>query len=74
MGYSCSIAMGSVALFLTILSVIFSIKAQGIEIRDSMDHFVADLHRQGWWAMWAAILQAVAVGILVFRLILTGDV
>ena len=66
--------LGSLALLLTGLSVIFSVQSQRVIVRDSMDDFIGDLHRQGWWAMWATILQAAAIGILIFRLLLTGQV
>jgi hypothetical protein len=69
-----SILMGTSALILTGISVVCSVSAQKIKIRDSMDHFIADLHKQGQWSMWATILQAIAIAILVVRLVLTGDV
>ena len=66
--------LGAVALTLTGLAIVFSIQAQKVKIRNSMDDFIDDLHRQGWWAMWATILQAVATGILIIRLLITGQV
>ena len=35
--------------------------ATTIKIRDQIDFFMNDMHTQGWWAAWAAVLAAVAV-------------
>lgn len=50
------------------LSIISSLVAAGLGIRaatilvrDSMDHFIADLQRQGRWAGWAAAMAALSV-------------
>lgn len=49
-----SLSYLSAALF--ILGILAGLRAVSIPIRDNMDRFIEDLHRQGRWAATAAIL------------------
>ena len=40
---------------LGVLTAALGFKAVTIEIRESMDDFIADMQRQGQWVRWAAI-------------------
>lgn len=73
MNVTFSMSLAYLALAFTVVAVLISVKGQSIKIRDSIDHFIADLHRQGRWVMWATIVQAAAVAILIVRALLTGD-
>ena len=68
------IVLGVFSLVMTVLAVGFGVQSQRVKIRNSMDHFIDDLHRQGWWAKWATILQAGATFCLILKLLLTGQV
>lgn len=48
-----SIVAGVVAGFL-------AVAAARVEIRDNIDMFMSDIHRQGTWASYAALAAAVA--------------
>lgn len=41
----------------------FGVRAATIHIRDNIDEFINDLHRQGRWASAAAILAAISSGL-----------
>jgi hypothetical protein len=41
---------------LLVLGILAGLRAAFIPIRDNMDKFIEDLHRQGRWAATAAIL------------------
>jgi hypothetical protein len=45
---------GSAAAVLWLLSGAFWALSANVEIRDSMDHFIGDLQRAGYWNAWAA--------------------
>ena len=50
-------------LFSAVLAAGLGVLAATVPIQDSMDHFIADLHRQGFWASWAAVAAAVSAGV-----------
>jgi hypothetical protein len=31
-----------------------------VRVRNSIDDFIADLHRQGWWLLWGAAFTVIA--------------
>jgi hypothetical protein len=39
------------------------VMAATVHIGDSMDQFIADLHRQSTWAAWAAVAAAISAGL-----------
>lgn len=43
-----------------VTAAVFSTVAARIEIRDSSDQFIGDIHRQGWWASWGAYANVIA--------------
>ena len=44
-----------------VLAAAFGLVAATIKIRDNIDKFMSDLHRQGTWASWAAVCAALAI-------------
>ena len=54
-GWYMNIAFTWAIVALGVLTAALGFKAVTIEIRDSMDDFIADMLRQGRWARWAAI-------------------
>jgi hypothetical protein len=46
-----------------IIAVVCGIVAATIEVRDSMDHFIGDLQRQGRWAAYAAIAAGIGMAL-----------
>jgi len=45
---------------IALAGALVALRAVLIRIRDSQDHFISDLHRQGRWASWAALLACIA--------------
>lgn len=50
-----------IALALSVAAAGFGFRAATVVVRESMDHFIGDLRRQGRWAGLAAIFAALAV-------------
>ena len=44
-----------------VLAAGLAVYAANIEIRNEIDSFMGDIHRQGWWAACAAGIAAVGV-------------
>ncbi|MER8399838.1 hypothetical protein [Mesorhizobium sp. M1348] len=53
-------ALPYLAIVTSLVAACLGIRA-AISVRDSMDHFIADLQRQGRWAGWAAAMAAISV-------------
>jgi hypothetical protein len=56
-------ALPYLAILMSLIAAAFGVRAATIHVRDSMDHFIADLHTQGRWAGWAAFAAAVSVAL-----------
>jgi hypothetical protein len=52
--------LATAVIIIGLVAVACGLRAATIEVRDNMDAFISDLHRQGWWASMAAIAAAVA--------------
>jgi hypothetical protein len=50
--------LGYVALVFGVVAAGFGIRAATVHVRDDMDAFIGDLHRQSLWASWAATMAA----------------
>ncbi len=46
-----------------VIAAVLGAVAANVPISDSVDNFIADLHRQGTWASWAAITAAISAGL-----------
>ena len=55
--------MDFAAIISSLLAAALGVRAALVHVRDSQDHFIADLHRQGRWASWAAVAAAVSAGL-----------
>ena len=44
-----------------VLAALLAVYAANIEVRNQIDSFMGDIHRQGWWASFAAGIAAVGV-------------
>ncbi|RWQ54660.1 hypothetical protein [Mesorhizobium sp.] len=56
-----TVALPYLAIVTSLAAACLGIRAATISVRDSMDHFISDLQRQGRWAGWAAAMAAVSV-------------
>lgn len=54
-----------VALASAALAAVFAVRAATVHVRDNIDSFMEDIHRQSRWATFAALANAVAVAALV---------
>jgi hypothetical protein len=60
------------ALLVTAVAALLGALAAFSPVRDSMDHFIADLHRQGQLAGAAALAAALATAIQIVHYFLSG--
>jgi hypothetical protein len=55
------------ALILSAIATVLGIRAATIKVRDSMDHFIVDLRKQGRWTAFAAVAAAAATAIQIIQ-------
>jgi hypothetical protein len=51
------------AVFASVVGAGLGLYATSIHIRDNIDAFMSDIHRQSRWATWAAVAACVAAGL-----------
>jgi hypothetical protein len=51
-------ALGYVALVFGVVAAVLGVRAAIVHVRDNLDAFIGDLHRQSSWASWAATMAA----------------
>jgi hypothetical protein len=49
------------------LAAVLGLRAATVPVRDNIDKFIGDLQRQGRWAAWAAVANALAAAVLVYQ-------
>jgi hypothetical protein len=59
--------LSGVAAVLTAFAAIVALRAATVTVRDNIDAFIGDLQKQGRWAAWAAVLNALTAAILVYQ-------
>jgi hypothetical protein len=55
--------IGIAALAASIIATGLGVLAARVHVRNSQDHFIADLHRQSRWAGLAAAMAAISAGL-----------
>jgi hypothetical protein len=50
---------------LAVIAALVGMRIAAIEIRDNIDEFINDLHRQGRWQKWSAAINLLAAAALV---------
>jgi hypothetical protein len=50
--------LGYVALAFGVVAAGIGVRAATVHVRDNLDAFISDLHRQSSWASWAATMAA----------------
>jgi hypothetical protein len=51
------------SILLSGIAAVLGIRAATIDVRNNIDEFIGDLHRQGRWASYAAIAAACATAL-----------
>jgi hypothetical protein len=49
------------ALAVAVLAAVFGIRAATVHVRNNIDEFINDIHRQSWWTTLTAITAAGSV-------------
>lgn len=49
------------AIFSSLIAAGLGIRAATIHVRDNLDEFIGDIHKQGKWASWAAVAAGASV-------------
>jgi hypothetical protein len=52
------LSLGSIAV--SLIAALLGLRAATVKVRDDIDRFISDLHRQGRWAGFAAAAAAIA--------------
>ena len=50
---------------LGVVAALLAVRAATVHVRNSLDDFIADIHRQSWWATWAAVATSLTALLLV---------
>jgi uncharacterized membrane protein len=53
--------LGYVAVVLGVVAAGLGVRAATVHVRDNIDAFIGDLHKQSRWASWAATMAACSV-------------
>ena len=60
------------ALAAAVIASFFGIVAARVKVRNDIDAFIQDIHRQSTWASWAAVFAALSAGLQAAAAFLPG--
>jgi hypothetical protein len=49
------------------VAAVLGVRAATVTVGDNMDGFIGDIQRQGRWASWAAVANAIAAAVLIVQ-------
>jgi hypothetical protein len=54
-------ALGYAALLVGLVAAGFGIRAATVHVRNELENFIPDIHRQSWWTTLTAVTAALSV-------------